>query len=102
MPTWKARNVPAPALGQATRVAVDGKEIAVFNRGGQLFAIDAKCTHVGGPLEKGPVSDHAVVCPWHASRFDLATGAVTRGPASRPVTAYRVTVESDGLLFEAP
>ncbi len=89
-----------PPAGKAIRVDVDGNPVAVFNVNGALFAISAKCTHVGGPLESGSVSGTVVTCPWHGSKFDLRTGAVALGPANRPVRTYRVRVEGDALLFE--
>jgi len=93
----KVSGVAAPDPGKAIRVRVDGTEIAVFNVGGLLFGVDARCTHVGGPLERGPVTGTVVTCPWHGSQFDLRTGAVVRGPALEPVKTYQVRVEGDGL-----
>ena len=98
--TMKATGVNPPVPGQAIRVTVDGMPVAVFNVGGVLFGVDAKCTHVGGPLEKGPVTGTTVTCPWHGSQFELRTGAVVRGPASQPVKSYRVQAGADGLSIE--
>ena len=92
--------VAAPAEGKVARVVLEGRPVAVFNIAGTLRAIDASCTHVGGPLDKGDVRDGTVSCPWHGSVFDLSTGAVQRGPAIKPVRAYRVTVEAGGLQLE--
>jgi 3-phenylpropionate/trans-cinnamate dioxygenase ferredoxin component len=96
----KVSGVKPPEPGQAIRLTVDGTAVAVFNVGGLLFGVDAKCTHVGGPLDQGAVSGTTVTCPWHGSQFDLRTGAVVRGPASRPVRSYRVHAESDGLKLD--
>jgi nitrite reductase/ring-hydroxylating ferredoxin subunit len=93
-------DVEPPADGQVVRVTADGRPVAIFNRGGELYAIGALCTHVGGPLDKGTVRDRTVECPWHGSRFDLATGAVVQGPARTPVAAYRVSRGSPGLVLE--
>lgn len=90
-----------PESGQATRVTVDGKAIAVFNVDGKLFAVGANCTHVGGPLEEGEVADSVVTCPWHGSQFKLETGEVVQGPAQRPVEAYSVKAEGGALVFES-
>jgi 3-phenylpropionate/trans-cinnamate dioxygenase ferredoxin component len=97
----KVVGVKAPEPGKAIRVTVDGTDVAVFNVGGHLFGVDAKCTHVGGPIDKGPVAGTTVTCPWHGSQFDLRTGAVVRGPASRPLKSYRVRVEADGLAVDS-
>lgn len=92
--------VAPPSVGAAIRVSVQGRDVAVFNVGGELYAVDAKCTHVGGPLEKGAVQDHVVTCPWHGSHFDVRTGAVLRGPAMKPVRSYPVRVDGGNLVLE--
>jgi len=96
----KVPGAKPPEPGKAARVMVDGSAVAVFNVGGALLAIDAKCTHVGGPLDQGPLNDATVTCPWHGSQFDLRTGSVLRGPATRPVKSYTVRVAPDGLEIE--
>jgi nitrite reductase/ring-hydroxylating ferredoxin subunit len=70
-------------------------DAAVFNVDGTLCAIQARCTHRGGPLNKGQLEGSLVTCPLHGSQFDACTGAVRRGPATEPVRVYRVTVEGD-------
>ena len=39
--------------GIAKAVEVNGKEIAVFNVNGKIFATDNTCLHQGGPLGEG-------------------------------------------------
>ncbi|HKV90782.1 MAG TPA: Rieske 2Fe-2S domain-containing protein [Thermoplasmata archaeon] len=92
--------VKPPAEGAAIRVVAAGTPVAVFNVGGTLYAIGAVCTHVGGPLEQGHVASGVVSCPWHGSKFELANGHVVGGPAQRPVAAFRVRAEGDGLVLE--
>jgi len=70
-------------------------DAAVFNVDGNFCAIQARCTHRGGPLNKGRLEGSLVTCPWHGSQFDVCSGAVRRGPATEPVGVYRVTVEGD-------
>jgi len=89
-----------PPDGKGVRVDANGQAVAVFNLGGSLFAIGAECTHVGGPLDEGELSDHRVECPWHGSIFDVETGKVLRGPAQRPVRAYRAFMDKEGLVLE--
>ena len=85
--------------GQARVVEVDGRSIAVFNVAGQFYAIDNVCPHRGGPLGEGDVEGKIVVCPWHAWRWDVTTGANANNPAVR-VACYPVTVEG-GNIFVA-
>jgi nitrite reductase/ring-hydroxylating ferredoxin subunit len=75
-----------------TYVEVEGKGIAVFNLGGEIYALDNACTHVGGPLSQGRVEEGEVECPWHGSRFDIRTGKVRMFPAREDVATYEVRV----------
>lgn len=48
--------------------------MAVFNVGGEIYALDGLCSHQGGPLGKGRLEGDTVVCPWHGRRIDVRTG----------------------------
>jgi len=102
MPPSHVLDQPPPPPGSAVRVSVEGRAIAVFNIGPSLYAIDAACTHVRAPLEKGRVEGGVVTCPWHGSQFDLRTGEVRRGPASQSVKTYAVRIENQKLVVEIP
>jgi nitrite reductase/ring-hydroxylating ferredoxin subunit len=67
-----------------TAVEAEGRQIMLYRHHGQLYAIDNICSHAGGLLSRGPVADLTVTCPLHGSRFSLADGCVSRGPASQP------------------
>ncbi|KAL4222088.1 hypothetical protein ACF0H5_018129 [Mactra antiquata] len=53
-------------------------DIALFFRNGRFYAMEAWCTHMGGPLYQGDIEDYNgrghVMCPWHSYMFDLETG----------------------------
>ena len=88
--------------GQATRVHVAGEPVAVYNVGGRFYATDDTCTHAGGPLSEGTLEGNTIICPWHASCFDVTNGHVTCGPARDNVRSYQVTVEGEiGYVTEA-
>jgi len=78
-------------------VEVGGAMVALFNLGGEFHAIDDVCTHDGGSLSGGEVQGEEVVCPRHAARFNIKTGAVTAPPAYEPVHAFPVRVR-DGAI----
>jgi nitrite reductase/ring-hydroxylating ferredoxin subunit/hemoglobin-like flavoprotein len=88
--------------GQIRRVVVDGEAVAVYNVDGAFYATHNACTHVGAPLDEGELAGATVVCPWHASCFDVVTGAVLKGPAKVPLRTYSVVVEGDIGRVEAP
>jgi 3-phenylpropionate/trans-cinnamate dioxygenase ferredoxin subunit len=59
---------------------------------GTWGAIDNVCTHDGGVLGEGELSDCQVECPRHGGQFDLLTGEVRALPPVYPVNAYPVRV----------
>jgi nitrite reductase/ring-hydroxylating ferredoxin subunit len=95
----RIEGVPLPAEGHGVRVMANGAPIALFRHEGHLYAIDAECSHVRGPLDQGKLTGSLVVCPWHGSEFSIETGAVERGPAVRPVAAYSVTLDGSTLVL---
>jgi len=76
--------------GGVLGVRVAGQAIALARSEGQLYAMGATCSHLGGPLAEGELQDGCLVCPWHGSRFRLRDGSVARGPASVPQRSYDV------------
>lgn len=76
--------------GGVTPFAVDGIPVAVARSGGHLYAFRDMCTHAECPLSPGEVSDGEIECECHGARFDLATGAATALPATRPIDVYEV------------
>lgn len=99
--------MPAADLpeGKAVRVDSHWEALVVFREGDRVLAISNVCTHMGAPLHRGPInrqtSTPMATCPAHGSMFDLATGAVRRGPATSPVDAYEVKIE-DGRVVARP
>jgi nitrite reductase/ring-hydroxylating ferredoxin subunit len=88
--------------GTGKVVQAGGKVLALFNIGGTFYAIDNRCTHVGGPLGEGEVEGTVVTCPWHGSKFDVTTGQVVGPPARRPVATYPAKVVKGEVFVEMP
>lgn len=78
-----------PLLGNA-----GGEPVVLARSGGNFFAVGATCTHYGGPLAEGIVTDGTLRCPWHHACFDLRTGEAVRAPAFAPVASYHVEVRA--------
>jgi nitrite reductase/ring-hydroxylating ferredoxin subunit len=85
--------------GEGRVIEAGAETLAVFNVDGQFYAIDNRCVHRGGPLGEGPLEGHVVMCPWHAWRFDVRTGANVNNPAVK-VACLPVTVQGDGVWVE--
>jgi len=81
-------------------VEVEDKTIALFNLGGEFYAIDNTCTHKGGPLSEGDVIGEEVECPWHNAMFNIKSGEVTLEPAEENVTKYNVRVQGEVIEIE--
>ena len=85
----------------SVKIVRDGDlAVGVFNAGGELYAIEDRCSHDDGPLCEGEWDCEAceVVCPRHGSRFDLRDGAPLSLPAYLPVETYPVRVRDDGMI----
>ena len=115
----------APGAGPADPGEVRRRCVDVRGRGitliafadGRLFAIDAMCFHLGGPLgaegaiedivlEPGAAPEPVIGCPWHGRRVRLSSGTLldthldgrlleSAGPVQRTYPAYR---EADGAV----
>lgn len=88
------------APGTSRVVYHDGKQVALFNVDGQLYALGNRCSHARGPLSEGAVepADCTVICPWHYAKFDLTSGHVVDGIAAAPVETFVVEVR-DNLIY---
>ena len=94
-------NISAVPRRGARCVNTPGGKIAVFRTAeDQIFAIENRCPHKGGPLSEGIVHGASVTCPLHNWVFDLATGEA-QGADEGSVRTYLVKVE-DGVIFIAP
>jgi 3-phenylpropionate/trans-cinnamate dioxygenase ferredoxin subunit len=85
--------------GERKLVEWDDLEIGVFNCGGDILAIEDRCSHDDGDLWHGDFdADKCTVeCPRHGSRFDLRTGKPLTLPAYVPIDTFPVSVE-DGVI----
>ena len=88
--------------GKLHGVELEGESVVIAKcEDGEVCAISAVCSHMGGPLDKGERDGDVVVCPWHGSRFDLRTGAVEGGPAVYPQPRYEARVRAGRVEIRA-
>lgn len=85
------------APGSCKVADVDGTSVAVFNLGGEHFAIEDVCTHDGGELASGHLEGDQVVCPRHGARFCVRTGAALSAPAYEPTAKFPLRID-DGKI----
>lgn len=72
-------------------------DVAVFRTSeDEVFALDDRCPHRGGPLSQGLVHGRQVTCPLHGWKLHLDTGAAV-APDEGCTAHHRVRVE-DGVV----
>ena len=83
-------------------VELDDVDIAVVNCGGEILAIEDRCSHDDGILLEGELDQERcrVECPRHGSWFDLRSGAPLNLPAYQPVDTYDVLIEDGTIKLE--
>ncbi|GMG82436.1 nitrite reductase small subunit NirD [Paralimibaculum aggregatum] len=75
--------------------------VAVFRTAGdEVFALDDRCPHRGGPLSEGIVHGRSVTCPLHNRVFAFETGAAER-PEEGRVATYPARIEGGRVLIDA-
>ncbi|GAB6862901.1 Rieske (2Fe-2S) protein [Haloplanus litoreus] len=103
------------ADGDRVIVDLDGREIAVFNVGGEFNALSNYCVHQGGPACEGLVSgslevddemeltydatNKVVSCPWHGWEFEIESGEHL-APTDYRLPTYRVVVQDGAVYLE--
>lgn len=106
------------APGAVKIVTVAGREIGVFNLGGEFFALISKCPHEGASLCRGKIvhrvessgpGDYRLVpgremirCPWHGWQYDIRTGESWCDPANIALRRYAVAVADGGAILKGP
>lgn len=63
--------------GGLMKVEVEGTPTVLAMVSGKIYAMDAVCSHEGGPLEEGSLDGYALKCPWHYAIFDVRNAKVS-------------------------
>jgi 3-phenylpropionate/trans-cinnamate dioxygenase ferredoxin subunit len=81
------RLVTVAELGDSQVAAVEETPhgtLAVGISDGKPFAVSNRCRHLLASLGDGRVTaEGCLECPWHASRYNVVTGKMVRGPQGR-------------------
>lgn len=86
-----------PRLG-ARVVRMAEMDVALFRtEDDQIFALEDKCPHKGGPLSQGIVHDCRVTCPLHNWVLNLDSGLAV-APDEGRVATFPVRVD-EGVIF---
>ena len=87
-------------------IKIDGREILLIKIQDTYYAIDNRCTHMGGSLFDGNLEGSNIVCPRHGSEYDIRTGEVVKrgrlfgiNVKVRDLNKYEVRTEGNDILI---
>lgn len=104
--------------GERMIVDIEETSVGIFNIDGELYTLENKCAHQGGPVctgkqqgaieaefvepgerveEKFSEDVPAIACPWHGFEYDVRTGEHV-GDDSYNLRTFDVVVE-DGEVY---
>ncbi len=75
-----------------------GNGYIVANVDGTFYGLEGICSHEYAELAGGFLAGDQVVCPLHASAFDVRTGDVLGPPATEPIAIFPVEV-MEGVVY---
>ncbi|WP_283744332.1 non-heme iron oxygenase ferredoxin subunit [Sideroxydans sp. CL21] len=101
MSNWlDVSNIDELTLSTRRVVDVEGINVAVFNLGGEYFAIKDECPHDGGVLSNGELDGEVIICPRHGARFSIRTGTVLGPPAYEDLITFPVRISQGKVQVE--
>ncbi len=84
--------------GRAITVDAPHGPVAIFNAGGNLFALEGHCIRCATRIATGRFDEREVSCRRCAWRYELQTGAVAQVPKLRLET-YAVKVVGSSIML---
>jgi glycine betaine catabolism B len=92
----KAANKKDLPEGGLLKVEPQGRPIVLSMVDGKVYAMDAVCSHEGGPLEEGTLDKHNLTCPWHYAIFDVRNATVSDQTVwATDLNSYQVEVDEE-------
>jgi naphthalene 1,2-dioxygenase ferredoxin component len=86
--------------GDVMAVQVAGKEIALYEVGGEVFATDNICTHGHARLSDGFLEGREIECPLHQGKFDVCSGQALCAPLTENIKTYTVRIENMRVMLK--
>jgi nitrite reductase/ring-hydroxylating ferredoxin subunit len=82
--------------GRPVKAKLGINQLVLVRQGENILALHDVCAHAGGPLNEGRLVDGQIECPWHFSRYEMATGHLRQGPSVYDQPAYEVRARDGG------
>jgi nitrite reductase/ring-hydroxylating ferredoxin subunit len=89
------------ADGELCRADAGSVPVLLYRTDGTVYALASTCTHMGGPLQQGTISDGCVTCPWPGSTFRFADGSIVRSPASTQEPSHQTRIQNGRIEVRA-
>jgi naphthalene 1,2-dioxygenase ferredoxin component len=86
--------------GDVVGVVVQGKQIALYEVEGQIYATDNLCTHGAARMSDGFLEGREIECPLHQGRFDVCTGKAMCSPLTEDIRTYPVRIENSRVWLK--
>ncbi|VTU34392.1 Naphthalene 1,2-dioxygenase system ferredoxin subunit [Variovorax sp. PBS-H4] len=86
--------------GNVRWCSVEGRDLALYNVAGEVFASQDQCSHGSTSLSEGELDGYEIECPLHHGSFDIRTGAPVALPCIKAIQVFPVKVE-DGEISVA-
>jgi len=86
--------------GDVIGIAVGGRDIALYEVEGEIFATSNVCTHGHARMSDGFLDGREIECPLHQGKFDVCTGKALCAPLTENIPVYPVRIENDRIFIE--
>jgi naphthalene 1,2-dioxygenase system ferredoxin subunit len=86
--------------GDVVAIRVEGREIALYEVEGEIYATDNLCTHGAARMSDGFLEGRFIECPLHQGRFDVCTGKAQCAPLTEDIKIFPVRIENQRVMLK--
>lgn len=95
-----AADLDAVPEGDVIGIRIAGKEIALYEVEGEIYATDNLCTHGAARMSDGFLEGREIECPLHQGRFDVCSGKALCAPLTENIRTYPVRIENLRVMLK--
>jgi naphthalene 1,2-dioxygenase system ferredoxin subunit len=85
--------------GDVVGVKVAGRDIALYEVEGAIYATDNVCTHGQARMSDGFLEGSEIECPLHQGKFDVCTGQALCAPLTENIRTYAVKLLDNRVML---
>lgn len=86
--------------GDVVGIKVAGREIALYEVEGEIYATDNICTHGHARMSDGFLEGREIECPLHQGKFDVCSGKALCAPLTENIRTYPVRIENLRVMLK--